>query len=141
MAMNMLARREHSAYELQQKMCRKGCRDDLALSVVRQLQVDGLQSDSGFTKAYSRYRSNRGFGPVRIRLELKQKGIVPEIIQQWLDFNGLEWYEAVKRVRIKKYGSELPNDYLERARQARFLHYRGFTHEHIDHAMSTEYCE
>ncbi|HEX20698.1 MAG TPA: regulatory protein RecX [Acidiferrobacteraceae bacterium] len=141
MAMNMLARREHSAYELQQKLSRKGCRNDLALSVVLQLQTDGLQSDSSFTRAYRRYRSNRGFGPVRIQLELERKGVASEIIRQWLDFNALEWYEAVKRVRIKKYGSELPNDYPERARQARFLHYRGFTHEQIDHAMSTEHCE
>ena len=134
--MDMLARREHSAQELQRKLSNKGCRFELAHTVITQLQHDGLQSDLHFTEVYTHHRSNRGFGPVRIQQELEQRGIATEIIQQWLDFNASEWFDLVTRVHRKKYGSEYPNSYQERARQARFLHYRGFTQEQIEHALS-----
>ena len=139
--MNMLARREHSAEELQRKLFSKGCQRDLAHTIVRQLQSDGLQSDLHFTEVYTHHRSNRGFGPLRIQLELEQKGIAKEIIQQWLDFNANSWFDSVSRVRRKKYGSELPQSYQERARQARFLQYRGFTQEQIEHALSSHNSE
>jgi len=83
-------------------------------------------------------RRARGFGPVRIRHELEEKGIATELIEQWLDVSDPDWIEQVRRVREKKYGKKLPRDYPERARQARFLQYRGYTHDQIKRVLSAD---
>jgi regulatory protein len=44
------------------------------------------------------------------------------------------------KVRHKRFGSELPEDFKERARQARFLQYRGFTTDQINHALAGDDC-
>jgi len=41
-------------------------------------------------------------------------------------------------VRQRKYGDRRPDDYRERARQSRFLQYRGFTGEQIHMALAAD---
>ena len=43
-----------------------------------------------------------------------------------------------RSVREKKFGPERPADYRERARQSRFLQYRGFTGEQIQSAFDDD---
>lgn len=134
--MNVLARREHSALELRIKLQIKGCDEHLVSATVAKLVEDGLVSDDRFAEGIARYRRNRGFGPVRIALELKEKGVHETIIEQWVDNRHRQWFETAVRVRQKKFGSSYPDSYDERARQARFLQYRGFNLDQIDHALS-----
>jgi len=39
-------------------------------------------------------------------------------------------------VRSKRFGDAMPEDFKERARQARFLQYRGFTSEQIREVLN-----
>jgi len=39
-------------------------------------------------------------------------------------------------VRLKKFGTAEPRDFKEKARQMRFLQYRGFEQEHIQAALT-----
>jgi regulatory protein len=135
-AMNALARREHSALELKTKLLTKGCDEQLASDTVGQLLKDGLVSDARFTEGLVRYRRNRGYGPTRIAMELREKGVDEAIVEQWIDHKHPALFETVVCVREKKFGSANPDSYDERARQARFLQYRGFTFDQIDHALS-----
>jgi len=138
-AMNALARREHSELEILQKLQDKGCDKQQASATVRQLVADGLISDARFTEGIVRYRRNRGMGPVRIARELSQKGVQDTIIEQWLDARQREWFEAAVHARKKKFGAACPDSYDARARQARFLQYRGFNFDQIEYALkSTE---
>ena len=69
---------------------------------------------------------NRGFGPLRIKVELNQKGISnPKI-----GVNEEIWFDVARRVREKKFGLEIP-DGLEKIKQMKFLKYKGFTSEQI----------
>ena len=43
----------------------------------------------------------------------------------------VDWITAAREVRERKFGAGSPADYKERARQSRFLQYRGFTGEQI----------
>ena len=86
--MDFLARREHSEQELRQKA--EGAHDDDAdevEAVLRQLKDEGLQSDERFTEAYVHHRVNAGIGPLKIRYELRQKGIdeslADAILSRW----------------------------------------------------------
>lgn len=85
-----------------------------------------------------RSRRARGYGPLRIRHELEEKGVTSELTEQWLDISGSDWIEQVRRVREKKYGTQLPRDYPERARQARFLQSRGYTRDQIMRVLSAD---
>ncbi len=134
----MLARREHSGQELQAKLCAKGYPEGVAGEVVAALVREGLASDARFAEALSSVRRVRGYGPLRIRHELEQRGVSGELIDRWLDMSGADWIEQVRRVREKKFGQQKPKDFAERARQMRFLQQRGYTHDQITQALTTD---
>lgn len=134
-AMNLLARREHSELELRRKLASRGFEPALIDAAIASLLADRLLDDARFTEAYIRYRSSRGYGPVRIRQELKERGISDELLADHLDERDALWREQVAEVRNKRFSGESPADYKERARQARFLQYRGFTHEQIQRVL------
>jgi len=134
-AMNLLARREHSAQELRRKLKSKGHPPELIDPAIIRLQKEHLLDDGRFTEAYIRYRRERGYGPVRIRQELGEKGVQEDLIAEYLDERDSDWREHVLAVREKKFTQQLPDDFKERARQARFLQYRGFTQAQIQSAL------
>jgi regulatory protein len=135
MAMQWLARREHSRRELQDKLSKKGCDAALAAEVVNKLESERLVSDDRFMESLIRARRNRGYGPLRIQKELQEKGMAPEAIATWLDVTSREWVDDIRRVQRKKFGGRIPRSYAERARQARFLQYRGFTYDQIQQLL------
>jgi regulatory protein len=52
---------------------------------------------------------------------------------------GQDWRARAFEVRIRKFGPEAPEDWAERARQARFLQYRGFSSDHIRAATGADF--
>ena len=130
-AMDLLMRREHAVVELQKKLNARDYDRDIVSEVVEQLMNEGLVSDERFTEAFVRYRSNNGRGPQRIQSELRERGVNEKIQATYLDVGDSQWFERAAQVRNKRFGEELPEDFKERARQARFLQYRGFTSDQI----------
>jgi regulatory protein len=130
-AMDLLARREYSTVELQRKLLVKFSAYEIIDQELTRLTCQGLLSDERFAEAYSRYRSGAGFGPSRILLELRQKGVKDELSKQAIKKGGFDWYRLVKFAKEKKFGSEVPTENKEKARQVRFLQYRGFTTDQI----------
>ena len=127
--MNLLARREHSRQELRDKLLTRGFEDDEITPALQTLSREGLLSDERFTESFIHSRAERGSGPVKIRAELRQRGVADDLITAWLDERDHVWLERAEAVRRKKFGSALPVEYKEKARQMRFLQYRGFTPE------------
>jgi regulatory protein len=116
-------------------MRKKGCAEAIAAEVVRQLEAERLLSDDRFMESLIQARRNRGYGPLRIQKELQEKGVAPEAIAGWLDATNRDWIDDIRRVQRKKFGARLPKNYTERARQARFLQYRGFTYDQIQQLL------
>jgi len=108
----------------------------MAAQVAAGLQAERLLSDDRFVEMLIRARRRRGYGPVRIRRELQEKGVADDVIGRWLDVGSHDWTEEVKRVRQRKYGAGMPKSMSERAKQARFLQYRGFTFDQIQQALN-----
>jgi regulatory protein len=132
----MLARREHSSFELHEKLIKKGCAPGLAAQTVERLTAERLLSDERFIEGLIAARRRRGYGPLRVRHDLEKKGIPEDDIERWLDPGAAEWIELLQQVRRKKFGPGEPKNYNERAKQARFLQYRGFSFEQIQRALS-----
>jgi regulatory protein len=113
------------------KLQERGCDEAVATQVVAALDTEGLISDERFVEALLHARRTRGYGPLYIRRELEEKGVARGVIERWLDPRSRDWIEDLRRVKKKKFGGKQPVSLTERARQTRFLQYRGFTHEQI----------
>lgn len=140
-ALNLLARREHSVSELKTKLLKADFEIDDIHNVISKLTQSGLQSDQRFAENYLRYRSQRGFGSQRIKLELKERGVSAEIISDALEKTEIDWFALAYNVRSKRFGEQYPEDFKDRAKQQRFLQYRGFTHEQITESFNTKQHE
>ena len=123
--------REHSLAELETKLGTKTQSADLLFTVLDELKAANYQSDSRFTESFVRSRANRGYGPIRIRRELKIKGIKNNMIEDFLDVNSAVWYENARIQYHKKYGEDPVSDYNTWTKRARFMQSRGFSSEHI----------
>lgn len=132
-AMNMLARREHSRKELHQKLISRNFDETAVEQTLLDLTQERLLCDERFVEAFVRSKVNKGQGPLRIRQELSEHGIANELITDYLE--GQQWLSLAVEVRQRRFGSQLPGEYKERAKQMRFLQYRGFSSEHINGAM------
>jgi regulatory protein len=137
-AVALLARREHSVEELRRKLLSKRHPAALVESVVAKLTAKRLVSDARFTGNFVHHHARRGQGPIRIRAELRQQGIGDEAIGQSLAQAEVDWNALAVSVRRRKFGSSPPQSLAERAKQARFLQYRGFTSDQIRAALNSD---
>jgi regulatory protein len=137
-AMDYLARREHGRGELLDKLTRFGFDPDTASDAVAQLTEDGLQSDERFAEAFVRSRINQGKGPRVIRADLRERGLAGSLVDIALEEADEDWYALARDVRLKKFGSDAPIEFKEKARQMRFLQSRGFEQDHIQAAVSAD---
>jgi regulatory protein len=135
-AVRLLARREHSTGELRRKLLSRGHTAAAVDPVLEKLAGKRLVSDDRYVVSFVHHHSRRGQGPVRIRAELRQQGIADERIDRELETSGTDWRQLAGEVRRRKFGAALPRSLSERAKQARFLQYRGFEADQIRAALS-----
>lgn len=125
-ALGLLARREHSTSELKRKLQQKGCASEEIASGLSQLQTEGILSDRRFTEAYVHMRMNKGYGPLRILSELREKGISADLANEYLNKTEYDWQSVLNQHYQKKFGSHAPADYREKSKRIGYLHARGF---------------
>jgi regulatory protein len=126
-ALRLLVRREHSRAELSRKLAAHGTEEEIA-NVLTQLETEGLLSDARAAGAFVRAHAER-FGIVRLRQDLRKRGLDPELAGADFAELGNE-LERARLVWSKKFPAA-PESATEWARQARFLQSRGFTPETI----------
>ena len=134
-AVRLLSRREHSTEELKRKLVAKGHPEASIDTVLAKLGKKQWVSDERFAANYVHHHARRGHGPVRIRAELRQQGITDSQIQQEVGAAARDWNGLAAEVRRRKFGAALPKTQGERAKQARFLQYRGFNSDQIRAAL------
>jgi regulatory protein len=127
----LLASREHSRKELARKLLSRSHAAAEVEQVLDQLAAQGLQSDARYAEAYIHSRLQRGYGPLRIRVELKERGVSGDLITDYLHDDPDLWWEQLHDIHDRKYGQDRATEQKERARRARFLAYRGFSGEMI----------
>ena len=131
--MDFLSRREHSSKEIFQKLSPRVESKELLEEEIEKLQADGLLSDERFAESYFQSRKNRGYGPLRIRNELKQRGVGDQIFYPLS--NEIEWSEFALEALRKKVSGNMPTETKEILKLKRFLNYRGFDFKDIDKAF------
>ena len=132
-AVALLARRDYSSGELTARLREQGYAASAVHSVVSDLLEQRFIDDARYAANRATYQAGRGQGPLRIRRDLANLEIDPELIQAALDTH--DWSRQAREVRARRFGPEVPAEWREKARQARFLQYRGFSADHIRSAL------
>lgn len=136
-AMDYLARREYGRVELIRKLAQAGFASDVSEAAVEQLATEGLQDDRRYVESFVQSRISQGKGPVRIELDLGERGLDSGLIAEVLAESSQDWFALARDVRRKKFGHDLPDDFKAKARQMRFLQYRGFEQGQVQAAVSS----
>jgi len=129
-AMDLLARREHSLLELRDKLKRRFSDVSVIDDQLSRLAGENLLSDVRFAESYVRQRVEKGYGPLRLREELRARGVSGLDIDLALEALEIDWSQLASEVLRKKFGEDSPPDLSEKARRMRFMQYRGFAVEH-----------
>lgn len=128
-ALRMLARREYSRLELQNRLISAGADEADVQNVLDEFEQNGWLSERRLVDAVVRTRRQR-FGAGKVLRELRDKGVSEEgLVQAQAALSDGE-IETARNVWNKKFGKR-PSSLAERARQARFLAGRGFSQEVI----------
>lgn len=134
-AMDLLARREHSRRELERKLRTREVPAGLATEVLDELIADGLLDNARFAEAFVRSRSGRGRGPRKILAELAERGIDASLAERALRAGETDWTALAEEVLGKRFGNTPIRDLKDRTRRMRFLAQRGFTREQSSAAL------
>jgi regulatory protein len=135
-AITLLARRDFASGELGEQLMARGFAAEVVRAVLAELVAEGLFSEGRYVENYVASRAGRGQGPARIGAELRKNGVPEPLIEQGLQ--AADWVALARKVRRAKFGAEPPQGWAEKARQARFLQYRGFSADHIRAATGAD---
>ena len=138
-ALRLLSYRERSRQEVQARMERKGFQRDVIQKVLRYLESQKYLDDKRFAELWTHNRLKRRYGKGRIVLELREKGVNQEIIDEvvkktysTVDEIGM----ALDLVKRKGYNLESAEDQRALRRASGFLRRRGFSFSIIREVMS-----
>lgn len=136
--MSLLARREHAAAELRRKLEQRGFEAKAVAAVAADLEAENLLSDARYAEEAVRSGVNHGRGPVRLLMEMERRGVAAELAVRALEQADVDWYRLAADVRRGRFGPAMPEAFQARARQARFLRYRGFTADQVAAALKED---
>jgi regulatory protein len=145
-ALGLLARREHSKRELKLKLRQGGYEGVEAGEALDRLGEQHYQDDDRFAEMLVRSRIAQGYGPMRLRAELKSHGLPEARIRAVLDEADVDWVASAAAQLRRRFGGKSPPDAAEKARRAQFLLRRGFpaatvrsvTHADVDDAADDD---
>jgi regulatory protein len=138
--LGLLARREYSRRELRARLERAGHDEAETTEALSGLRRGGYQSDRRFGEMILRARVAQGYGPSRIRAELRSHGLGDPLIRELIGASGTDWRASAAAQLRKRYGREPATDHAGRGKRAAFLLRRGFpaatvrsvTHAEVD---------
>jgi regulatory protein len=137
-ALRLLNRRDHCAAELAARLVERGAAPNEAGAVVARLVEERLLDDARFAEHYVAAHAERGQGPLRIAQELAGRGMSAEVVERAVAARDESWKGRCAALRRRRFGETVPEEWAERARQARFLQYRGFSADQIRAALGRD---
>ena len=136
-AITLLSRRDFATRELHEKLTARGFEADSVTATLGELTRERLLDDERYAQNYVSFHARRKQGPVRIGADLRACGLAAELIEAALA-SGPDWQALARSTRVARFGPKPPGSWAEKARQARFLQYRGFSSDHIRAATGAD---
>jgi regulatory protein len=137
-AVALLARRDFATGELATRLQGDGHPAAAVAAAIADLTAGRILDDCRFATQYVAYHAGRGQGPRRIARDLAQRGVAAQHIDTALAA-GTDWTALAREVRIRRFGLKIPESWPEKAKQGRFLQYRGFSSDHIRSALGPDF--
>jgi regulatory protein len=131
LVLRLLAAREHSRLELVRKLRGRGFDQTLVEGVLGRLSRSGALDEDRLAEHYVAERLGKGFGPLRIRAELREKGLPEGLFEPYLKASEDLWPEAMAAAHDRRFGAAPPTGWGDFTRRGRFLEQRGFPPEMI----------
>ncbi|EAS43465.1 recombination regulator RecX [Photobacterium profundum] len=135
-AIGYLSRRDHAEMELRIKLQGKHYGQDEIDSAITDCLEHGWLNDHRYTSLIVRNSIAKGLGELRLREELKKKGISEAIINLVFEECDVDWFEHAKDVALRKFGISDADTLKEKAKRYRFMEYRGFDSDQISYALN-----
>jgi regulatory protein len=136
-AVALLARRDFPSGELRERLDARGFEPEATAAALAGLAAEGALNDERYAYNYVAYHAGRGRGPIRIAADLRARGLPQALIDAALE-SGPDWGAQAAAARVRRFGRRAPAGWREKARQARFLQYRGFSADHIRSATGAD---
>ena len=134
-ALDLVSRREHSCYELIQKLNKRFPETMPVIEdVVQKLVTNNILNDERFAEMYLNSRARKGFGPKKIEMELHSKKIDSSLIATAISEYD-NWAENAENELLKKFKGIKPNDFNSKMKQKQFLFNRGFSTQIIEQIL------
>jgi regulatory protein len=137
-AVALLARRDFACGELASRLKTEGYPAEAVAAVIADLKAERLLDDARFATQYVAYHAQRGQGPRRIAMDLGSRGVAQALIEAALA-SGPDWAGLAREVRSRRFGPAAPESWAEKAKQGRFLQYRGFSSDHVRSALGPDF--
>lgn len=132
-ALKLLARREYSVHELQNKLKPHHPLHEVEAAITQCVENQWVD-DERFTMSFIRTRFFAGYGPRRILLELRQKGVSQSLAVATIKSAKLNWHETLLRFIEKKAIQDATP--AEKMKFQQMLLRKGFLPDQIKKAMS-----
>lgn len=134
-ALRLLARREHSRFELARKLGQAGFPQNEIDPLLDDFEERNWLSDRRFAESWvADHRAKAG--SIKLAYELRQRGVADEVIQAVLGDNRDTEIERAREVWRKKFPASSASP-LEKVKQMRFLQSRGFSLSVIRNVLAT----
>jgi regulatory protein len=133
-AYRLLGRREYSLQELSNRISRKWPQAYDVNEFILQLEKENLVSDQRFAESFLRSRVQRHQGPLKIKAELRGKGVADSIISDALETMSEEWAALAAQWLTKYHSGDF--SFKEKQKYYRRLVNRGFTHNQAMDALN-----
>jgi regulatory protein len=133
-AVTLLARRDYCSAELALRLTSRGFEPEIVQAALEELRTRHYLDDVRFARQFVDMHARRGHGPIRIRHELIELGLGSELTEQSVADYG-DWPALARAIRARRFGTQPPRTWSDKARQARFLQYRGFSNDDIRSAL------
>ncbi|WP_167370308.1 regulatory protein RecX [Gilliamella mensalis] len=151
-AVQLLAQRDHSSYELSQKITffftkkqqstDEEYHDQLAKlkTEIRDVIEDCINqnwiNDEKYIEKYIVMRANKGYGKYKIAMELKQRGLSVDLSQQQLQMANINWGNLAYEQLLKKLKQIDSKNNNKKQKGIQFLMARGYTQDDIKTAYN-----
>ncbi|EPF80443.1 regulatory protein RecX [Acinetobacter gyllenbergii] len=123
-AFALLTRRDYSQAELITKLNQYAINPEEVTKLVEELAQQNYQSDQRVAELTLASQLRKGKGLQRIKQALKAKQLDAELITE--ELQDVDWLDQAYQLKLKKFGQEVATDQKIKAKQIRFLQYRGF---------------
>jgi len=128
-ALKLLEHRPHSRAEIGRRLSRAGFAEDVVEETLTRLEDLGLIDDAQFSRSWVNHRlAGKAMGKVRIKWELRQKGVPAEVAEEALSAvdADAEYQSALDAARRRWQKDKAPDERARRRRLASFLRRQGF---------------